>query len=97
MISPPDFEHFFRQVKDALPKGVLDLQQDLERNLRAALETALHRMNVVTREEFDVQADVVTRTRERLEVLEKKVADLEMAQSPSENSETDDSLSQKTE
>jgi len=86
MISPPDFEHFFKQVKEALPQGVLDLQQDLEKNLRAAIETALHRMNVVTREDFDVQVDFSNRTRERLEALEARVDALEIGQ-PSKSSE----------
>jgi len=80
MISPPDFEHFFKQVKDALPQGVLDLQQDLEKNLRTALETALHRMNVVTREDFDIQVDFANRNRERLEALEARVDALESGQ-----------------
>jgi BMFP domain-containing protein YqiC len=90
MISPPDFERFFKQVKEALPQGMLDLQQDLEKNLRAALESALHRMNVVTREDFDVQADFAHRTRERLESLERRVDTLESAQPP-KNSDNSDS------
>ena len=81
MISPPDFEHIFKQVKDALPQGVLDLQQDFEKNLRVALETALHRMNVVTREDFDIQVDFANRNRERLEALESRMDILETAQS----------------
>ena len=89
MISPPDFEHFFKQVKDALPQGVLDLQQDFEKNLRVALETALHRMNVVTREDFDIQVDFTNRNRERLEALEARVDALEAEQSPKS---TEDSI-----
>ncbi len=55
------------------------MQNDLQRNLRSGLESALARLNLVTREEFDVQAAVLARTREKLEALEKQVAELEKA------------------
>jgi len=50
---------------------------DVQRNLRAALMSALARLDLVTREEFDVQAKVLARTREKLTALEAKVAELE--------------------
>ena len=77
---PPNFEIFFKQVTEVLPKGLFNLHQDLEKNLRVALESALRRMNLVTREEFDVQTAVLKRTRTRLESLEAQVAALEAAQ-----------------
>ena len=49
----------------------------LERNARALLASFLSRLDLVTREEFDVQAEVLRRTREKLDQLEAKVADLE--------------------
>jgi hypothetical protein len=76
------FETFFKQVTSALPKGFLGLHQDLEKNLRVALETALRRLNLVTREEFEVQTAVLARTRSRLEALETRVAALEAAYLP---------------
>ena len=50
---------------------------DLEKNLRALLQSALGRLDLVTREEYDVQREVLARTRARLEELEAKVAQLE--------------------
>jgi hypothetical protein len=58
----------------------MGLHQDLEKNLRVALESALRRMNLVTREEFEVQSAVLARTRARLEILEAQVAALETIQ-----------------
>ena len=51
--------------------------RDLEKNARALLSSFLGRLDLVTREEFDVQAEVLRRTREKLDQLEIKVADLE--------------------
>jgi hypothetical protein len=51
--------------------------KDLEKNLRATLSAFFTRLDLVTREEFDVQAKVLARTRERLEQLEARVAELE--------------------
>jgi BMFP domain-containing protein YqiC len=51
--------------------------RDLERNLKAALAAFFSRLDLVTREEFDVQREVLLRTREKLEQLEAKVAELE--------------------
>ena len=50
---------------------------DLEKNLRALLQSAFSRLDLVTREEFDVQREVLARTRAKLEALEAKLADLE--------------------
>jgi BMFP domain-containing protein YqiC len=69
-----------RRVAQALPEGLDQLQTDLEQNIRAALATALSRMDLVTREEFDVQAGVLARTREKLTVLEDRLRELEEGQ-----------------
>lgn len=51
--------------------------RDLEKNLRAMLAGAFARLDLVTREEFDIQREVLTRTRDKLEALEAKIAELE--------------------
>lgn len=52
---------------------------DIERNLRATLAALFTRLDLVTREEFDVQAAVLARTREKLVILEARLAELEKA------------------
>ena len=51
--------------------------KDIEKNLRALLSSAFSRLDLVTREEFDVQQEVLARTREKLQQTEAKVAALE--------------------
>ena len=52
---------------------------DIEKNLRAVLQSVFAKLDLVTREEFDVQQAVLLRTREKLEALEAKVTDMEKA------------------
>lgn len=63
----------------ALPAGVTVLRQDLENNFRAVLQSGLAKLDLVTRHEFDVQAGVLKRTREKLEALEARLAELQTA------------------
>ncbi len=51
--------------------------KDLEKNMRAMLNQGFSKLDLLTREEFDVQAEVLARTRARLEALEARVAELE--------------------
>ncbi|SDV48263.1 accessory factor UbiK family protein [Chitinasiproducens palmae] len=51
--------------------------KDVERNVKAVLNQGISKLDVVTREDFDVQAQVLARTRQRLEELERRVALLE--------------------
>lgn len=68
-----------RQFSQSLPPGVDVLKEDLEKNLRAALHSAFEKFDLVTREEFEVQAQVLARSRAKLEQLEKSVVELERA------------------
>lgn len=77
MIQPKHLEELSRKVLDNLPKGLATVHEDMRDNLRAGLSNALTQMDLVTREEFDVQVGVLRRTRERLEALEAQVAELE--------------------
>lgn len=61
----------------AVPEGLRSVQTDLEENFRSLLRSALARMDLVTREEFEVQAAVLGRTRQLLEQLEGRLAELE--------------------
>jgi BMFP domain-containing protein YqiC len=77
----PNIDELARRLVDALPGGLRALQADAEQNFRAALQAGLTRLDLVTREEFDVQAAVLKRTREKLEALEARLAALERAPS----------------
>jgi BMFP domain-containing protein YqiC len=66
-----------RQISDSIPAGVKGMQQDLQKNIHTLLQGSLAKLDLVTREEFDTQTQVLLRTREKLEQLEKTVAELE--------------------
>jgi BMFP domain-containing protein YqiC len=66
------------RLTSLLPASAQSVKKDIEGNLRTGLESGLRGMNLVTREEFDVQNAVLLRTREKIDVLEKKVAELEV-------------------
>jgi BMFP domain-containing protein YqiC len=77
MLDPKLFDDLARRLVDAIPTGVKEIQQDLEKNLRAVLQASLSKLDLVTREEFDVQSRVLARTREKLDKLEKTISALE--------------------
>ena len=79
MLDPKLFDDISRRVAGNLPPGLQTLQDDLQRNLRSGIESALGKLNLVTREEFEVQQAVLLRTREKLKALEARVAELEAA------------------
>ncbi|MGL9773713.1 MAG: ubiquinone biosynthesis accessory factor UbiK [Sodalis sp. (in: enterobacteria)] len=70
MIDPKKFEQLARQVQESLPKGIRDLGDDVEKKIRQVLQNQFSRMDLVSREEFDVQTQVLLRTREKLSQLE---------------------------
>ena len=88
MIDPKHLDDLAQKVAGSLPSGLQVLKEDMERNLRAVLEAALAKMDLVTREEFDVQSAVLARTREKLQRLEAQVVELErqagLGKSPAE-------------
>ena len=75
----PNLDDMVNRLLKALPAGMRDFSQEAERNLRAGLHNTLKKMDLVTREEFDIQQGVLARTRAKLETLEKQVAELEAA------------------
>lgn len=77
MIDPKTLDAFVAKIAEGLPTGIGQVHEDLRNNAQAALSAALTRMNLVSREEFDVQSAVLARTREKLTALEKKVGELE--------------------
>jgi BMFP domain-containing protein YqiC len=66
-----------RKLAEAVPQGLRSMQEDLEGNFRSVLKSGLSRLDLVTREEFEVQEAVLARTRAKLEAMEKRLAKLE--------------------
>ena len=85
MLDPKLFDDLARRLSATLPSGARELQQDVEKNLRTVLQATLSKLDLVTREEFDVQARVLARTREKLDKLEKTITALEEQSNGSED------------
>ncbi|GAA0350763.1 accessory factor UbiK family protein [Morganella psychrotolerans] len=77
MIDPKKIEQIATQLQSALPKGVREIGADIDKKMRAILQSQLGKLDVVNREEFDVQTQVLLRTREKLSQMEKRLAELE--------------------
>jgi len=66
-------ENLAEKLAAAVPEGLRSMREDLEHNFRAVLKSSLSKLDLVTREEFEVQEAVLARTREKLEALEAKL------------------------
>ena len=77
MIDARLFDDLATRLESLLPPGARQVREDFSKNARATLQGALGELDLVTREEFDVQSAVLARTRAKLEALEARVAALE--------------------
>ena len=77
MINPAKIEEIAKQISSNMPQGVKNLADTFDAKTKQAIQNKLAEMDFVSREEFDVQSQVLIRTREKLTELEAKVALLE--------------------
>jgi hypothetical protein len=77
MFDPKAIDDIANRLAGAIPPGFNNLKEDLEKTFHAILQGALGKLDLVTREEFEVQKAVLAKTRSKLEALEQRVADLE--------------------
>ena len=70
-------ENIASKLADSVPESLRAVRDDLEQNFRAVLRASLARLDLVTRDEFEVQQAVLARTREKLEALEAQLKELE--------------------
>ncbi len=79
-MDPVRLDELARRLMESLPPALRGMQQDLEANFRAVLRSALGRLDLVTRDEFDAQTKVLERTRAKADALEARIAELERGQ-----------------
>jgi ubiquinone biosynthesis accessory factor UbiK len=77
MLDAKLLDDIAKRLSGAVPASAKAVQADVEKNLRAATQSVFDRLDLVTREEFDVQRKVLARSRSKIEQLEKQVAELE--------------------
>ena len=81
-MDPRALDDLAKRLAAHVPESILALKRDLEANFKAVLQTSLSKMDLVTRQEFDVQAAVLRRTREKLATLEARLAALDSGTAP---------------
>jgi BMFP domain-containing protein YqiC len=73
-----DMNNFFNDLQDKINQAIENSPaKDLERNVKAMMTQGFSKLDLVTREEFDIQAQVLAKTRAKLEALEVRMAELE--------------------
>ncbi|MBK1692639.1 accessory factor UbiK family protein [Ectothiorhodospira mobilis] len=77
MIDNNTLDDMVKRITEMMPESVQHLHADIEKNLKAGLSGTFQRMDLVTREEFEVQTALLERTRERLTAMESRVQALE--------------------
>lgn len=82
MSDQPLIERLVAELGRHLPAGLEQWRGELERSARAVLQEGISRLDLISREEFDIQQQVLARTREKLEALEQDVAALEQRLQP---------------
>ena len=76
-MSDKSIEDLARRLAEAVPEGLRSVRKDVEENFQSVLKSGLGKLDLVTREEFEVQEAVLLRTREKLEALDKRLKELE--------------------
>lgn len=84
MINAKKIEEIAKQVTDAIPPGLKTMANDFEDKTKAVLQRKLSQLDVVTREEFDIQTQVLIKTRAKLDALEARLAELEASKGNAE-------------
>ncbi len=80
MLNPSDLESIAKKIVENIPQGGGGVPESMQNQIKAILSSSLAKMDLVTREEFDVQAGVLAKTRMKLEAIEKLVVELEQNQ-----------------
>jgi ubiquinone biosynthesis accessory factor UbiK len=77
MFDPKSIDSIADRIAHAIPPGLNHFKDDMEKNIHGLLQSGLSKLDLVSREEFEVQKAVLAKTRSRLEALEIRVAELE--------------------
>lgn len=80
MIDLNHIDDLARRLSDLIPPGLRESREELQQAFKGALQSGLTRLDLVTREEYEVQRAVLLKTREKLDALERTVRELEAAQ-----------------
>lgn len=81
MFDPKKLEEITKQITASMPAGMKSFAEESEQKVKQILQAQFSKLDLVTREEFDIQNQVLIRTREKLEQLERRLEELEVGNS----------------
>ena len=87
-MASESIDELARRLAESVPQGLRSMKDDLEKNFRSVLQAGLGKLDLVTREEFEVQEAVLARTRQKLEALEERLISIETAKATSKKKKT---------
>ena len=90
MIDPQKLDELVRKLSDAIPEGMKGFDQEAKRQFRSILESGIEKLNLVSREEFDIQVKVLARTRVKVDELEAQLANIEQSLTEQSSKTTED-------
>ncbi len=79
-MTKDSLEELAKTLAETVPEGLRSVRDDLEKNFKAVLQGGLTRLDLVTREEFEVQEAVLARTRAKLATLEARLQEIEASE-----------------
>lgn len=88
MLDTKSIDQIAAKITEAIPGPLRDAQKEFEKTLKVAIQTTLQKLDLITREEFDVQMQMLTRTREKLDRLEEKISTMESSSTTEGKSES---------
>ena len=77
MLDPKILDDLAKKLADSVPASIRELQRDMEKNFHATLQATFNKLDLVTREEFEVQSAVLARTRAKVDALQHQIDHLE--------------------
>ncbi|HFD88056.1 MAG TPA: accessory factor UbiK family protein [Gammaproteobacteria bacterium] len=77
MIDPKNIDELTQRISSLMPASAARFQEEIEKNLKSGLKGVLQKMDLVTREEYEVQTAILNRARARLAELEQRISSLE--------------------
>lgn len=85
MFDPKQFDDLAKKLFATLPPSLQNIEKDIQQKFKEVLQSAFARLDLITREEFDVQTKVLARTREKLDLIQKQIEELKQLQEKKDN------------
>jgi BMFP domain-containing protein YqiC len=75
--DPKNVDEFASKIKDIMPESLKSSKEEMQKTLKSGAEGVLQKLDLVSREEYDIQVALLKKCQEKINVLEAKIADLE--------------------